>query len=417
MTLRSYLVSSLMLSLVSVSAMASSVEVLHWWTAGGEAKAAGVLRSYWQALGNEWQDSAISGGGGKSAMTVLKSRALSGTPPEAAHLKGSELQEWAALGFLRNLDNVAQQNGWEQVLPEFVQHSVQSKGHYVAVPIGIHRVNWLWVNPKVFQRLQLTPPASWPELLAVSKKLKHAGITPLAIGDDQWQLAILFEAIVLGEGGSDFYRRAFIQLDQTALQSDTMQHLLELFHQLREYIADDYGGTNWNQATHMLIEGSAAMQLMGDWVKGELTAANVVPGKDILCLPAPGTDGKFSYNLDSIAMFDVQSQQKQQAQLQLVNMIMTSDFQHAFNQVKGSIPVLNNQMLTDFDQCAQHSAQQLQQAIKQQELVPSMAEGMANSSYVRQAIGDVLAGYFNNPDGDAKQAARQLARAVLSAQR
>jgi len=417
MTLRSYLVSSLMLSLVSVSAMASSVEVLHWWTAGGEAKAAGVLRSYWQALGNEWQDSAISGGGGKSAMTVLKSRALSGTPPEAAHLKGSELQEWAALGFLRNLDNVAQQNSWEQVLPEFVQHSVQSKGHYVAVPIGIHRVNWLWVNPKVFQRLQLTPPASWAELLVVSKKLKQAGITPLAIGDDQWQLAILFEAIVLGEGGSDFYRRAFIQLDQTALQSDTMQHLLELFHQLREYIADDYGGTNWNQATHMLIEGSAAMQLMGDWVKGELTAANVVPGKDILCLPAPGTDGKFSYNLDSIAMFDVQSQQKQQAQLQLVNMIMTSDFQHAFNRVKGSIPVLNNQKLADFDQCAQHSAQQLQQAIKQQELVPSMAEGMANSSYVRQAIGDVLAGYFNNPNGNAKQAARQMARAVLSAQR
>ncbi len=222
---------------------------------------------------------------------------------------------------------------------------------------------------------------------------------------------------MLGEGGSDFYRRAFIQLDQTALQSETMQHLLELFHQLRKYIADDYGGTNWNQATHMLIEGSAAMQLMGDWVKGELTAANVVPGKDILCLPAPGTDGKFSYNLDSIAMFDVQSQQKQQAQLQLVNMIMTSDFQHVFNRVKGSIPVLNNQTLTDFDQCAQHSAQQLQQAIKQQELVPSMAEGMANSSYVRQAIGDVLAGYFNSPDGDAKQAARQLARAVLSAQR
>jgi glucose/mannose transport system substrate-binding protein len=46
-----------------------------------------------------------------------------------------------------------------------------------------------------------------------------------------------------------------------------------------------------------------------------------------------------------------------------------------------------------------------------------MAEGMANSSYVRQAIGDVLVGYFNNPDGDAEQAARRLARAVLSAQR
>ncbi len=417
MTLRSYLVSSLMLSLVSVSAMASSVEVLHWWTAGGEAKAAGVLRSYWQALGNEWQDSAISGGGGQSAMTVLKSRALSGTPPEAAHLKGSELQEWAALGFLRNLDQAAQQGEWDKVLPEFVQYSVQSQGHYVAVPVGIHRVNWLWVNPKVFQRYQLTPPDSWPELLVVAKKLKAAGITPLAIGDDQWQLSILFEAIVLGEGGSDFYRHAFIQLDQSALQSDTMSHLLDLFHQMRDYIADDYGGTKWNQATHMLIEGSAAMQLMGDWVKGELTAANVIPGKDILCLPAPGTHGKFSYNLDSIAMFNVKDHQKQLAQQQLANMIMTSDFQRAFNRVKGSIPVLQNQTLTDFDPCAQNSAQQLQLAIKEQQLVPSMAEGMANSSYVRQAIGDVLVSYFNNPDGDAKQAARQLARAVLSAQR
>lgn len=54
MTLRSYLVSSLMLSLVSVSAMASSVEVLHWWTAGGEAKAANLLKQRWQAQGNRW---------------------------------------------------------------------------------------------------------------------------------------------------------------------------------------------------------------------------------------------------------------------------------------------------------------------------------------------------------------------------
>ncbi|WP_024872032.1 ABC transporter substrate-binding protein [Tolumonas lignilytica] len=417
MTLRSYLVSSLMLSLVSVSAMASSVEVLHWWTAGGEAKAADVFRSYWQALGNEWQDSAISGGGGQSAMTVLKSRALSGTPPEAAHLKGSELQEWAGLGFLRNLDEAARLGNWDNVLPEFVQHSVQYKGHYVAVPIGIHRVNWLWVNPKVLKRYHLSPPESWPQLLTIAKRLKQEGITPLAIGDDQWQLSILFEAIVLGEGGSDFYRRAFIRLDQTALQSETMEHQLELFHQLRDYIADDYGDTKWNQATHMLIEGSAAMQLMGDWVKGELTAASVVPGKDILCLPAPGTAGKFSYNLDSFAMFNVQSPSKQQAQLQLVNMIMTSDFQHAFNRVKGSIPVLRNQTLTDFDQCAQNSAQQLQLAIDQQQLVPSMAEGMANSSNVKQAIGDVLVSYFNDPKGNAKQAAHQLARAILSAQR
>ena len=88
-------------------AAASQIEVLHWWTAGGEARAADVLRSHWQALGHRWIDAAITGGGGSSAMLVLRSRALSNQLPQAAHLKGAELHQWAHRGFLRNLDDVA----------------------------------------------------------------------------------------------------------------------------------------------------------------------------------------------------------------------------------------------------------------------------------------------------------------------
>lgn len=416
MNFRTCLVTSLMMSMASLDASAAQVEVLHWWTSGGEAQAAGVFRNYWQALGNEWHDSAISGGGGGSAMTVLKSRALSDSPPDAAHLKGTELNEWANLGFLRNLDAIAENEHWKNVLPEFVQQSVQYDGHFVAAPIGIHRANWLWINPTIFKKLNLTIPKTWPEFIATAKVIKNAGIAPLATSTDEWQLRNIFELIVLGEGGSDFYRKSMIDLDTNALQSDQMQHILDIFHQLREFVADETNHTKWNQQTQLLIHGDVAMQIMGDWVKGEITDAHLQPGKDIWCVPSPGSEGMFSYNVDSIAMFNTKNKTKEDAQYRLVQMIMMDGFQHAFNKVKGSIPVFKQDLITDFDQCAQDSLSQLKTAIQHHQLVPS-ADGMANSGRVKQAFADILTPFFNDPNGNSKITAHQLARAVLSAKR
>jgi glucose/mannose transport system substrate-binding protein len=79
----------------------------------------------------------------------------------------------------------------------------------MAVPTGIHRVNWLWLNRKVFEQQGLKPPTDWAQFVAVADKLKEKGITPLAIGNEPWQIAVLFETVALGEGGKTFYRKAF----------------------------------------------------------------------------------------------------------------------------------------------------------------------------------------------------------------
>jgi glucose/mannose transport system substrate-binding protein len=58
-----------------------TVEVVHWWTSGGEAKAVDVLKKQVEKDGYTWKDGAVAGGGGATAMTVLKSRAVAGNPP------------------------------------------------------------------------------------------------------------------------------------------------------------------------------------------------------------------------------------------------------------------------------------------------------------------------------------------------
>ncbi|MDR5016354.1 ABC transporter substrate-binding protein [Aeromonas veronii] len=402
------------IALLSAPVAASQVEVLHWWTSGGEAKAVEVLKSEWTRQGNQWNDFAVQGGGGKSAMTVLKSRALAANPPEAAHLKGYELKEWAGLGFLRDLSPMAEHLGWYSQMPPMVRATLSQNGALMAVPTGIHRVNWLWLNRKVFERNKLTPPTNWAQFVTVADQLKKRDITPLAIGNEPWQLAVLFETVALGEGGKEFYRKAFLEQDSATLTGPDMVRVLTRFQQLRAYVPQKYAGLKWHQATNLLESGGAAMQVMGDWVKGELSAGNYRPGEDIACLPSPGSAGLFSYNLDSIAMFKQRDPAQLQAQGDLAQLLMTPQFQEEFNRVKGSIPALTNPDMSKFDRCAVRSYQDFLLAEKQDNLLPSMAEGMATPTNMRQAILDVLSNFFNDPKANPEQTALHLERAMRS---
>lgn len=402
------------IALLSLPACASQVEVLHWWTSGGEAKAVEVLKSEWTEQGNQWNDFAVQGGGGKSAMTVLKSRALAANPPEAAHLKGYELKEWAGLGFLRDLSPMAEHLGWYAKMPPMVRATLSQNGALMAVPTGIHRVNWLWLNRKVFEQQKLTPPTDWAQFVTIADQLKKRDITPLAIGNEPWQLAVLFETVALGEGGKEFYRKAFLEQDSATLTGPDMVRVLTRFQQLRGYVPQKYAGLKWHQATNLLESGGAAMQVMGDWVKGELSAGNYRPGEDIACLPSPGSAGLFSYNLDSIAMFKQRDPAQLQAQGELAQLLMTPTFQAEFNRVKGSIPALTNPDMSKFDRCAVRSYQDFLLAEKQDNLLPSMAEGMATPTNMRQAIMDVLSNYFNDPKANPQQTALHLERAMRS---
>ncbi|MEX0623881.1 MAG: sugar ABC transporter substrate-binding protein, partial [Saccharospirillum sp.] len=135
---------------MAVSAQAGEVEVLHWWTSGGEARSIAVLKEMVEDAGHTWTDFAVAGGGGENAYTVLRSRAVSGNPPAAAQIKGLEIQEWGDLGFLASLEEVSEENNWDAVLPSVVADVMKHDGDYVAAPVNVHRVNWMWANPAVF---------------------------------------------------------------------------------------------------------------------------------------------------------------------------------------------------------------------------------------------------------------------------
>ena len=75
-----------------------TVEVLHWWTSGGEARAMAELKNAFEAQGGTWTDSPIAGGGGDAAMTALRARVIAGNSPTAVQLKGPAQTPHSSLG-------------------------------------------------------------------------------------------------------------------------------------------------------------------------------------------------------------------------------------------------------------------------------------------------------------------------------
>lgn len=397
------------------AAMAGEVEVLHWWTSGGEAAAVGVLKDMLKKEGHDWKDFAVSGGAGANAMTALKSRAVSGNPPTAAQVKGPQIQQWAEMGVLANLDDVAKANNWDKLVPPQVAKIMKYDGHWVAVPVNVHKINWMWCNPEVFRKAKAKIPTTWDEFVVSCDKIKKAGFIPVAFGGQNWQEATAFESIVVGVGGVDFYVNTLVKADPKAIDSDTMVKAFEILRTVKKYTDKNAPGRDWNLATSMVIKGQAAMQFMGDWAKGEFTAAGQSPGVDYVAVPVPGTSNSYLFNVDSFIMFKVKDKAAQEAQKTMARLILSPEFQTVFNLNKGSIPVRFGVDRTKFDDVAHRSMSEFEATASDGSLQPSMAHEMAVYPAVRGAMFDVITNFYNS-DMSAKEAAKKLAAAVKEAE-
>jgi glucose/mannose transport system substrate-binding protein len=413
----SHMATAVALVVAGSAAVAGEVEVLHWWTSGGEAKSVGELKKIMQAKGDTWKDFAVAGGGGDNAMTVLKSRVVAGNPPAAAQIKGPAIQQWATEGVLANLNPIASTEKWDSLLPKAIADGMKYKGNYVAVPVNVHRVNWMWASADVLKKSGVASmPKTWDEFFADADKIKKAGFIPLATGGNAWNDFTTFEPVALGVGGVKFYDDAFVKLDPKALNSPTMKKALLTLRKLKGYIDPGSVGRDWNLATAMVIQGKAGFQFMGDWAKGEFVAAGKVPGKDFLCAAAPGNTGTYTFNVDSFAMFKLKDAAAQKAQADLAVAIMSPEFQEIFNLNKGSIPVRLNMDMAKFDDCAKLSAKEFVDTAKSGGLVPSVSQDMALKPAMTGALKDVISQFWNDDKMTAETAMSNMVKATASNQ-
>ncbi len=160
------------------SASAEELEVMHWWTSGGEAAAVGELAKAFDASGNTWVDAAIAGG--EAARAVMVSRLTGGDPMGAFQFNhGRQAEELIEAGLLRDITDIAQAEGWlDLVNPSSLLDACTVEGRVYCAPVNIHSWQWLWVSHDAFEAAGVDVPSNWAEFAAASDKLSAAGKIP-----------------------------------------------------------------------------------------------------------------------------------------------------------------------------------------------------------------------------------------------
>ena len=187
-------------ALMAGTAMAApKVLMLHQWASGSDAASIAKLGEMFTAAGGTWEQTAISG---HTANTLAKLRAdvVAGNAPAAVQLKGPEIAEWNATGGTADMDELAKAENWDAVVAPELLPVMKPEGKWVAAPMNIHRINWIWGNKAAMDAAGVTElPKTWADFNAACDKAVAAGKICLAHLSADWSDATVFETIVYGQ--------------------------------------------------------------------------------------------------------------------------------------------------------------------------------------------------------------------------
>ena len=278
-------ISSMIITACGPAPAAKEITVYHWWTAGGEKQAMEVIFKHFNAANPDIKivDNPVAGGGGIALKTVMQGMLAAKMPPDTFQtLSGSELKMYVDGGYVDPVDDIWTAQNLDTNYPAVVGKMVTFNGHKMAIPVSIHRANWLFYNVPLFKELGLQPPTDVDELIAVAKTIKEQkpDVAPIGLGTrDKWTAIFLFDVVLLSVGGPDKYEAFYTgQLD--AATDPTIKTAFEKYAELIPYLYPYHGAKSWSDIPGPLAEGQIGMYVLGDFAAGQLVAGGYKEGTE-----------------------------------------------------------------------------------------------------------------------------------------
>ncbi|HSI57113.1 MAG TPA: extracellular solute-binding protein [Ideonella sp.] len=185
---------------------------------------------------------------------------------------GERMSYYARRGLLEDISADWTRNGWDTSFASLKEAS-SYKGQQYALPTDYF--SWgVFYRKDLFDKAGIKgEPKSWDDFLAACKKLKAAGITPIAVGGrDAWTLAVWFDYLDLRINGYKFHMQ--LMNGEVAYTDPRVKKVFAAWKTLIDgnYFVENPLTYSLDSSMPLLNQGKAAMMLMGTFMSPAVSA-------------------------------------------------------------------------------------------------------------------------------------------------
>lgn len=375
------------------------LEIVHWWTAGGEEDALNALLEGFQEEYPEVEinNNPAPGGAGSALDAAIRSRIVDQTPPSTFQIwPGESLRPYTDEDVLADVSDLWTDEMREAYL-DSVENAASPEGTPVSVPLNIHRLNNLFYNVEAVEEAGVDPTEIGDPrgLLDALQTAEDAGYTGMAHQTaSEWSTVQLWETVLVAQHGADTFEQ-YIAGETEGLE-EQVRESLQLVVDYSEFFSPDAGSIAWDEANAQVIDGDAAFIHQGDWAAGQYGAADFAYEEGWNYVPFPGTDGVYSMVMDSFVM--PKPNPSPNATEAFLSYLGTVDAQERFNPIKGSIPPRTDVPEDEFGPFLQ---QQMDHFANSDRQVTTIAHGSAVRPEIKSEIEESFARFIENWNVDA----------------
>lgn len=191
-------------------------------------------------------------------------------PPDVmTWFAGNRARFFIDKGLIMDIGDLWADQGWNETYPKGFQAMSTVDGKQYFLPWTWY---WwgMWYRQSIFDEVGLTPPETWDELLAACDTLNEAGYIPITIGTKfRWTAAAWFDYLNMRINGPEFHIN--LMLGKEAYDDPRVKAVFEKWNELFEHscFIDNAAAYSWQEALDFMVQGDAAMYLMGQFILDE----------------------------------------------------------------------------------------------------------------------------------------------------